>query len=333
MEPIQIKRILFEFFEGKATAFQRKYLEEWLADNANLETYYQYLDEWESQRPQFSVDAEKALGDYRLILENEKPPVLPNRPLSVLPSNVFRTWRIWSVAASVLLVSLAVTYLFRSQLQYKTYRTAFGQTAVHQLADGTEVTLNANSTLRVPRFGFGRNTRQVYLEGEGEFKVVHTVTNQRFIVRTADRFQVEVLGTEFVVYARPKGKRVFLSKGKVKLGLPQGQQLYMRPGNVVTVANSGQYRLTKQAEARPFTAWKDHWFYFDNTSLTEIAAQIQEQFGVKVIVADPKLAQRRIAGNFKAEQADDLFQILSELLNINVVKKENHIELRTPKHP
>ncbi|RRB04102.1 FecR family protein [Larkinella rosea] len=331
MESLLIKRIVFDFFDGKATAIQRKYLEEWLTDDANQEAYYQYLDEWESQRPQFAVDADKALAAYQLILDDENQSIAFTKPLPVSPSNVFRKGLNWGIAASVALVALLGTYRFRSELLYETHRTTFGQTSVCQLADGTEVTLNANSVLRVPRFGFGSDTREVFLEGEGEFKVTHTPSNQRFIVRTADRFQVEVLGTEFVVYSRKRGKRVFLSKGKVKLDLPQGQQLYMRPGNVVTVANSGQYRLTQTKTARRYVAWKDHWFYFDNTSLTEIATQIQEQFGIRVVVPDPKLAQRRIAGNFRAEQADDLFQILAELLNISVVKKDHHIELRIPK--
>ncbi|GAB3329472.1 hypothetical protein GCM10027299_32880 [Larkinella ripae] len=330
MEPSQLKRILFEFFDGKATAFQRKFLEDWLTDEANLETYYQYLDEWESQHPQFAPDPEKALVAYQRVLENQKPPVSPPKTVPVSSPGLFRHWPNWRIAASLLLVSLAGAYFFRSQLLYKTYQTAFGQTTVHQLADGTQVALNANSTLRVPRFGFGYKTREVYLEGEGEFKVTHTVTNQRFIVRTADRFQVEVLGTEFVVYARKKGKRVFLSKGKVKLDLPQGQQLYMRPGNVVTITNSGNYRLTQTGTVRQYVGWKDHWFYFDNTSLADVADQMRERFGVEVVVADARLAQRRIAGNFRAEQADDLFQILSELLNLNVVKKNHRIELQVP---
>ncbi|WP_379851045.1 FecR family protein [Larkinella bovis] len=322
---------MFDFFEGRATAFQRKSLEAWLADDANQETYYQYLDEWESGRPQFAVNVDQALETYQRVLTDKKTPERPARTAPVILPGFSVHWLRWSVAASVLLVSVAMAYVLRSQLLYTTYRTAFGQTKAYHLSDGTEVTLNANSVLRVPRFGFGSDTREVFLEGEGEFKVTHTVTDQRFIVRTADRFQVEVLGTEFVVYARKRGKRVFLSKGKVKLDLPQGQQLYMRPGNVVTIANSGQYRLTHTAQARPYVAWKDHWFYFDNTSLAEVATQIQEQFGVKVVVPDTKLAQRRIAGNYRAEQADDLLQILSELLTLNVMKKSQHIELQLPK--
>ncbi|WP_420150452.1 FecR family protein [Spirosoma sp.] len=328
MNPSLIRAIVFDFFDGKATAIQRKSLEAWLADEANQETYFQYLDEWESQRPQFPLDVERAWDAFEPVLLDAHPRLSgPKRTTE--PTGWTFPWRGWSIAASVVLVSMASALLFRTQLLYKSYKTPYGQTATYQLDDGTSVTLNANSVLRVPRFGFGSDNREVFLEGEGAFTVTHTPTNQRFIVRTDDDFQVEVLGTEFVVYARERGKRVFLNKGKVKLALPKGQQLYMKPGNVVTVANSGHYQLTQTVPARPYLAWKDHWFYFDNTSLAEIAEQIQERFGLEVVVPDSALAQRRIAGNFKAEKADDLLQILTELLNLNVVKTRQHIELRT----
>ncbi|MBD2752395.1 FecR family protein [Spirosoma validum] len=332
MNPSLTKKVIFDFFDGKATAIQRKYVEAWLADEANQETYYQYLDEWESQRPQYPVDAEKALASFQSVLDNSERVDTPVKTLKTIRPGWAFNWRGWSIAASILLVALLGGFLFRSKLLYKSYETAYGQTATYRLSDGTSVILNANSTLRVPRFGFGNNTREVFLEGEGEFNVTHTINHQRFVVRTADNFQVEVLGTEFVVYARERGKRVFLNKGKVKLELPQGQQLYMKPGNVVTVANSGKYQLTQAAPARPYTAWKDHWFYFDNTTLTEVAAQIRERFGVNVVVVDAALAQRRIAGNFKAEKVDDLLQILSELLDLNIVKTHQRIELRTPNY-
>ena len=333
MKPSLTKHIVFDFFDGKATAIQRKYIEAWLADEANQETYYHYLDEWESQRPQFSVDAEKALNSFDSVLQTSQRSAQQPRVPKIMRTNWTGSWRGWSIAASVLLVSLLGAFLFRSQLRYKSYQTAYGQTATYRLADGTSVALNANSTLRVPRFGFGSDTREVVLDGEGEFNVTHTTDDQRFIVRTAGNFQVEVLGTEFVVYARERGKRVFLNKGKIKLELPQGQQVYMKPGNVVTVANSGRYQLTQTAPARRYVAWKEHWFYFDNTSLAEVAEQIRERFGLTVVVPEVALAQRRIAGNFKAEKADDLLQILAELLNLNIVKTRHHIELRTPKSP
>ncbi|WP_019987535.1 FecR family protein [Rudanella lutea] len=329
MNQEQIKKMVFDHFDGNATLIQRNFLETWLNDHSHQELYYRYLDEWESERPQLALDTDDAFGKLQHRVQVAPVPVGEKaKPLSVRP------WSIrygWAAAAAVLIVTVLGGYLLRDQIRYQTYQTAYGETGSYELPDGTRVTLNANSTLRVPRFGFGAETRDVFLKGEGEFNVKHLPTHQRFVVRAADNFQVEVLGTEFVVYARERGKRVYLRHGKVKLGLPQGKQLTMKPGNVVTVSNSGQYRLQQTAPAQPYVAWKDHWFYFDDTSLLEITAQIRERFGVKVVVADTALAHRRIAGNFKAESADDLLQTLAGLLNLSIVKGPKHIQLEHPK--
>src|SRR5690606_19635828 len=50
------------------------------------------------------------------------------------------------------------------------------------LSDGTEVWLNATSTLKFP-FTFRKNRREVYLEGEGYFKVAKNA-GKPFIVHT-----------------------------------------------------------------------------------------------------------------------------------------------------
>src|SRR5690348_7237621 len=52
------------------------------------------------------------------------------------------------------------------------YATPRGRRAVFRLLDGTEITLNADSRLRAP-ITLGDRQRDVYLEGEAYFRVVH----------------------------------------------------------------------------------------------------------------------------------------------------------------
>src|SRR5690606_13344215 len=68
------------------------------------------------------------------------------------------------------------------------------------LSDGTEVWLNAASTLKYPT-KFDREERIVELEGEGYFEVARD-TKRPFKVRSAAQ-EVEVLGTQFNVSAYP----------------------------------------------------------------------------------------------------------------------------------
>ena len=103
------------------------------------------------------------------------------------------------------------------------YKTAFGETRTVTLTDGSQVTLNANSSLRVPRFGFGKRTRDVTLLGEADFSIKHLPDDQRFVVQTDKNFEVVVLGTEFLVNTREKGTKVVLNKGKVRLLYQEGR--------------------------------------------------------------------------------------------------------------
>ncbi|MVM38926.1 DUF4974 domain-containing protein [Spirosoma sp. HMF3257] len=219
-------------------------------------------------------------------------------------------------------------YLNRDLIRYETYRTAYGETKSFRLGDGTNVALNANSTLWVPRWGFGQRGREVKLDGEAEFNVSHLPNHQRFIVSTSTDFAVEVLGTEFVVFARDQRRKVILSRGQVKVLYQPGKQLLMKPGDWVALNESGQLQRKITAEPAKFSSWKQHRFTFDQTSLAEICQLIQENFGLTVRVTDSTLAQRRISGVFRAEKPDELVDDLVDLLQVRSIKSGGTIDIQ-----
>jgi len=209
---------------------------------------------------------------------------------------------------------------------YQSYATDFGEIRKIHLPDGSDVTLNANSELFVPRWGFGTKTREVLLEGEAEFSVQHTLDHQKFIVNTPDKHQITVLGTEFVVYARQRGTKVVLNKGKVILSSANKREIItMKPGDMVNISKKGELKLQVLNKEKLSTqlSWKDHRFVFDNTPLKEIGSLIKENFGVEIKIQTPELANRTITGAFKAESAEELVNVLAEMLSFNVVKEEN----------
>ncbi|CAG5018894.1 hypothetical protein DYBT9275_06093 [Dyadobacter sp. CECT 9275] len=328
------KHLLFDFFSEKTTLMQRKLIEEWLEDSENQELYYKYLDEWEAQHPQFFPDLDKALQTYQFVLEGEISSKEGPEPMEEVPmpeQNRGRWWLLRGlVAASVLFAAL---FLYRKELMYQSLKSAAGHSSTYRLPDGTQVILNVNSELLIPRFGFGRESREVILFGEANFNVTHTRSHTRFVVNMGDHYQVEVLGTEFVAYSRKEGKRVFLSRGKVKLQLPEGKQLYMKPGNLFSSAQDGTFKVSTPVKPQELTAWKEQMFYFDNTLLSDVARQMEERFNVNVRISDPLLSARRIGGIYRAENADDLLQILSELLPIEIIQNQDYIELRIPQNP
>lgn len=324
------KKILFDYFDGKATAIQRKHVEEWLRDSTNEAFFFQCLDEWESQHPQYIPNGTTALAKFLALTEAPVSDADFSEQIHETAHPITRSRRswVWAIAASVALL-LSSGFLFQKNMFYKSYRTGYTQTESFYLSDSTLVSLNANSTLWVPRWGFA-DRREVMLEGEGEFNVTHTVDNKRFVVKTERDFNVEVLGTEFVVFARPRGNKVVLNKGKVEVHYQQ-KQLTLRPGDVLSLpANTNRPRLTKAAQPDRQANWKNHQFYFDDAPLAEVRHTLEEHFGLRMTIADSGLNDRRLSGYFKATNAQEVAGILSALLGTPVALNDNRLTISKP---
>ena len=322
------KNVLFDFFDGKASSIQRRMIEEWLLSVDNESFFYQCLDEWERQHPQYVPNTETAFNDYMKLLTATPGDQQPFRQVPELV--VRRSWftPLW-LAASVLLFVIAGGVLFQKTLLYQTYQTGNAETRQLKLADGTRVTLNANSTLTVPRWQFDHSVRTVHLTGEGEFSVAHTADNQPFRVSTDGDFDVNVLGTEFVLFARERGRQVVLNQGKVELTYQAGKRLMMKPGDVATLNDkAGRIKLARTIKPEQYSSWKKHQFYFDQTPLSEVALVLHEHFGLTVVLEDSTLANRKLAGYFLARNAQEIIDVLSPLLGVSIEKRGDTVLIR-----
>ncbi|MPR36032.1 FecR family protein [Salmonirosea aquatica] len=325
------KPMVFRYLANRATPLERQAVEEWLRKGGDTETFHQWLLEWETKSPQYVPDSETA---YQSLLERiDSQETMASNLQKTVPLRRRFSFLNWPIAASVALLLCAAGWLLRKPLLYKTYATEYGQTSSFILNDGSHVTLNANSSLDVPRFGFETGVRTVHLRGEAEFSVRHTPTHQRFVVSTSDQFQIEVLGTEFTVFARPRGTKVALSKGKIRLDYRHGttkKHVLMKPGELATLNTAGSLRVKHSPDSDALSAWKEHRFVFNNTSVAEICALFEENFGLIVRASDPEIAARTISGNFKAQSAEDLLEVLVEVLNLEIRKDNKTLLLLNP---
>lgn len=317
------KHNLFAYLAGQANPLERKRVEEWLKDPANTETFHAWLLEWELRSPQFAPDPEAAFDKLMRRLDGTEVPETAPQTGTLQKSPFFLWgWKPYLVAATVLMALSLALKPVRDSVLYQNYRTVAGQVQTIRLPDGTGVLLKPNSSLQVPRFGFDKGVRQVLLTGEGRFAVTHTKTNQRFVVKTSDRFQVEVLGTEFTVYARPRGTRVVLDRGKIRIdyrSARQQQQLVMKPGEMVTLSGQGSIQHRRLAPVqKTLAAENEHVFQFRDTSLWEACYLLDEHFGLKVELADDSLAHRTISGNFRARTAGELLELLTFTSNLRL---------------
>jgi transmembrane sensor len=325
MEKTISKYTLFEYLGGRANPLERQLVEEWIGQKQHADTFHQWLLEYEMKSPQFIPDQEAALESllHRLNStmmvgeEGRKEEGEEERVPSWLGR---RSNRFWLVAASVTAL-VSCGWLFREPIQYKSYQTAYGQTTEVYLEDGSRVALNSNSKLKVPRLGFWGDVREVALEGEAEFSVSHTIDHKRFVVKTSRKFQVEVLGTTFSVFARPRGTKVALKSGSVRIDYSQNDQrreVMMEPGDLAFLDHEGAVQLEKKQDVKTFAPWTEQRYVFNGTPVKEILAMIEENFGQKVNLSDSNIALRSITGNFKTRNAEELLKTISEVLDLRV---------------
>lgn len=331
MNKLVTKQLIFDYFAGQVTALQRQQIDEWSGDPAHQELFYKWLEEWEHAHLQYIADDATALDRYHTFLNQsqstqEQITAEPEKPVSTFWR---KRWFLYSLAASITLI---IGFLFfHQQLLTKTYSTTYGQTLSLTLSDGSQVTLNANSSLQVPRLWNGIQSRQVELKGEAFFSVTHTATDQRFVVKTQNGPEVVVLGTEFTLFTRDRGTRVALDRGKVEVHYRQENRqsgkITLKPGDLVTVSKTGAARLQENRQTTDFAAWRNHRYVFDHTSLQELTHLFRENFGITLKITDPETAALTLSGAYPAQSGEELLQIVAEALNIQITKQNGTVLL------
>ena len=326
-----IERTLYDLFAGRATPLQKKAVEDWLRTDGNADVYYQLLARFEADHAQYEPDTQTASTDYEhFMLGGLYPRRRPAPVFTVVRSPVWRTPRwLMSMAASALLV-VSLGYLTRSRWAYERFDAPYGQTRTLQLADGSDVTLNAHSVLRVPRFGFGNGGREVWLDGEGYFSVRHTTLDHRFTVHTAE-LDVRVLGTKFNVSTRSHHTEVILSEGSVQLVQPEkpAAPLLMKPGEQASLA-AGDTAIRRKfiTISDDVGAYRQRRLVFADTPLSQVAERIQDFYGIRVIVPNRELARRELTGTLPNNDLNVVLRTLSLSYNLAVERQPDRVILK-----
>lgn len=214
---------------------------------------------------------------------------------------------------SVLSTFLLMTYTGGSGdelARYQEFSTPPGQRARVVLVDGTEVWLNANSTLRYPEH-FDLNQRVVELHGEAFFEVEKN-KEKPFIVKTS-KMDIRVTGTKFNVSAYEAEKYFVTSlvEGGVSVSCTndRNRSFSLRPQQQIIVSDSSSE--VALFENTDFMSWKDGVFVFDDMLLTDIIKKLELFYDVSIVVENTKLGGFRYTGKFR--QRDGVESVLRKL--------------------
>lgn len=183
------------------------------------------------------------------------------------------------------------------------------------LADGTQIWLDAESTLEYP-VQFNAPERRVKLRGKAYFSVTRD-TAKPFLVEV-DKFSIRVHGTEFNVNAHDAQRiETVLVNGSIgfKANAKSAEQL-LQPHQLAMV-NS----LTGQSEIRdvnilPHVAWKNRNIVFANERLDNIMEEIARWYDVHVFFQNEELKALRFDCNMpRYSDIRELFFFMEQTSN------------------
>ncbi|ALD22380.1 FecR family protein [Hymenobacter sp. DG25A] len=252
--------------------------------------------------------------------------------------------RRWPVVLAVLSAMLMVglgfwRYMLPTELQYTTLAHQQRQVL---LPDGSQVMLNANSTLTLSKDWAPGQPREVWLKGEAYFIVRHTAparlktvaaapANVKFTVH-AGTVDVAVLGTQFNVRHLGGSTNVVLRTGQIQLSRHQAghtEQVLMKPGELVsTDASQPQAPLTKRTvKADFYSAWTSGHLDFNNTPVADVVALLRDGYGLQVTVNNPALVQQKLTGSVPNQDLEVLLNSLGKSLDVQVRREGQHVWL------
>ena len=286
------KDILYKFFEGNASFEEEAAVKQWMEESA--ENRLAFLKE-------------RKLFDAMLLLGNEEIIKNGKKRFSINLSSL-RTELI--KIAAVVAITLGGSYFYyqssleKELMAMQTITVPAGQRINITLVDGTNVWLNARTSLSYP-VKFGKNNRQVVLDGEAYFDVTKD-KSKPFIVQT-DNYNVEVLGTQFDVnaYSETGEFETTLMSGSVKVASASDstQKITLKPNDKVFLQD-GKLHVTAVDDYNPYR-WKEGLICFKNETFTSIMKDFEKYYGLTIQVKNKNVFKYVYTGKFRQTDGID----------------------------
>jgi ferric-dicitrate binding protein FerR (iron transport regulator) len=217
------------------------------------------------------------------------------------------------------------------KLVYNTLTVPYGKRFDLVLSDGTQVVLNAGTSLKYPvQFISGRN-RDVFLKGEAFFDVAKDAEHP-FVV-DAGKLTVQVLGTRFnmTTYEEDTHTEVVLVEGSVSLNPDKNpdskDNVVLKPGSKGFYNKSqGTISITK-VNTSIYTAWVNGDVVFRNAPFENIAKRLERLYNVTIINNNQRLANEVFNASFEVdnENINDILHYFNKVYHIEYKIADNTI--------
>ncbi|RNC66804.1 FecR family protein [Proteiniphilum sp. X52] len=200
----------------------------------------------------------------------------------------------------------------------------YGKRSTVTLTDGSKIWLNSGSVLEFPARFVG-NSRGIRLaSGEMYIEVTHD-EEKPFHVQTGN-LNIRVHGTKFnITNYSGSPQSVVLVEGSISLQMKGNKELFIKPSEKATYSE-GVFN-TEMVDVAQFISWKDGYFSFDKTPMTEVLQQIGKYYNLSFdFNNDINLQKRSCTGKiYLSDNLDNVMTTVTLLTSTKYEKQENKI--------
>ena len=316
-------------YSGDMSDTEAAQIENWLAaDDANRREFEQVLQTWDD------LEGISSRQDIMSIAE---------------PGGALKSRRRWLAsvglaAAATVVVGLLVVFLNDAALLDRIglvpetyYVTQVGERRSVTLSDGSKVTLNTNSKIRVD---YRRDVRNITLEyGEAFFDIEKDPDRPLQLV--AGSSLVTVLGTKFNVHwsgpdvtiAVVEGlvavRPVSIDSGQAGQGVAANEQAVPLRGEVLLESGSAAVFSEKLGSVdKNYTVhtddvqnWRFGYVRFDNDPLYKVIGEVNRYSTKKISIEDKDIMELPISGIFSLDDVDKILTGLEAVFPIVVTRR------------
>lgn len=323
--------LLARHVAGEATAAEDAAVQRWAAGDPARAAELAMLRATAGEVPPAEgVDVEGALARVHARMTNERPRVQVH-------TNASRNARTRAPRRRWLPLAAAATLAFAAGLGWfmrdggvapspsRVVVTQTGQRDSVDLPDGSRVILGPASRVEIAA-GFGQGTREVTLEGEAIFSVVHDDTRPFTVVAGGARI-VDV-GTEFRVRSAAGDVEVAVLEGIVDVTVGSATTARLHAGDRAVVAAGAAPAVQRGVVTEDDAALRRGALVFREAPVSRVLADLERWYGVRLVASSNEIAQRRFTATFTTERVDEVITMLSLALGVAADAQGDSVILR-----
>lgn len=196
-----------------------------------------------------------------------------------------------------------------------------------QLSDGTQVWLNAASTLEYP-LAFGDTKRVVKLVGEAFFDV--QPDSRPFQIEVNGNV-VTVHGTSFNISSYPEDgiTATTLVSGSVSFTGSKGETKQLLPGEQLRIHHQNNTMEIEKVDTKLYVSWKEGVLHFKKISLAELSRKLSRWYDVEIVFEDPSKAAILFSGALEnSRELDFLLHLITKTAPVTYERKGKKIIIK-----